>query len=149
MRRAKITDKIELHSQDLARAGRHNLELLAFSPRHVRSRGESLEPRHWDVGDTLGAPIDAVRIQRDVSYCINTFFVGFQILVHRASAQAAEWSICYELQIRFCADGNDREPRGKSQAAFGLDILDNCFAFESVQVLVEQQLDTGFLKEIG
>src|SRR5271167_2431705 len=145
MRRAKVADKVEMHSKDEARTGRDDLKFLAFSPRHIRSGGEALQPCDFDIRDTLGAPINAVREECDISHCVDPLFVRLQVLVHRASAGAAERSIRYELQVWFRPDGDYGEPRGKSQAALSLNILDYCFSFESVQVLVQEQLDTGFL----
>src|ERR1700736_4786539 len=145
MRRAKVADKVETHSKDMARTGRDDLKLLAFSPCHIRSGGQALQSWHFDIRDTLGTPINAIREERDISHCEDPLFVRLQVLVHRGSARAAEGSIRYELQVRFRPDCDHGQPCGKSQAAFSLDILDYCLSFESVQVLVQEQLDTGFL----
>src|SRR5260370_28736302 len=145
MRRAKVADKVEMHSEDVTRTGRDDLKPLAFSPCHIRSGGEALQPCHFDIRDTLGTSINAIREERDISHCVDSLFVRLQVLVHRASARAAERRIRYELQVRFRPDRDHGEACGKSEAAFSLDILDYCFPFESVQVLVQEQLDTGFL----
>src|SRR5208337_2715905 len=145
MRRAKVTDKVEMHSRDEARTERDDLKFLAFSPCHIRSGGEALQSGDFDIRDTFGAPVNAVREERDITHCVDPLFVRLQVLVHRASARAAERSIRYELQVWFRPDCDNGEPRGKSQPALSLDILDYCFSFESVQVLVQEQLDTGIL----
>src|SRR5271166_551140 len=145
MRRAKVADKVEMHSKDEARTERDDLKFLAFSPCHIRSGGEALQPGDFDIRDTLGTPINAVREERDIAHCVDPLFVRLQVLVHGTSARAAERRIGYKLQVWFRPDCDHGEPRRKSQAALSLDILDYCFSFESVQVLVQEQLDTGFL----
>src|SRR5271165_3330746 len=106
MWRAKVADKVEMHSKDEARTERDDLKFLAFSPCHIRSSGEALQPCGFDIRDTLGTPINAVREERDIAHCVDPLFVRLQVLVHRASARTAERSIRYELQVRFRPDCN-------------------------------------------
>src|ERR1700724_91941 len=143
MRRAEVADKIEMHSKDLAGTPRDAFKLLAFASAQIGSRGETLKPCHFNVRGPFGTPVNAIRIKCNVSHCVDSFFIGFEVLIDRTSARAAPWGVCHKMQVRFSADRDDGEPGGKPHPAFSLDVFDHRFAFESVEIFTEEQLNSS------
>ena len=149
MRRAEVAHKIEMHPENLAGTGRDTFKFLALASAQIRSGCQTLQPRHFNVRDAFGAPVNPIGIKRDVSHRVDAFFVRLQVLIDRTSARAAQWGVGHKLQIGFRPNGDYGESGRKSHPAFGLDILDHRFPFESIQIFTEQQLDSGLQIGIG
>ena len=125
----------------------NDFKFLALPSAQIRSGGETLQPRHVNVRNPFGSSVNAIRIKRDVSHRVDPFFVCLKVFVDRTAARAAQRGVCHELQVGFGSNRDHGEPCRESHPAFGLDVLDYRFPFESVQIFIEQQLNSCL--EIG
>src|SRR6202043_678713 len=97
MRRAEVADEIEMHPEHLAGTGWDGFEFLAFASAQIRSSDETLQPRHVNVRNAFGSPVNAIGIKGDISDRVDSLFVCLQVLVDRTSARAAQGGVCHQL----------------------------------------------------
>src|SRR5206468_7552243 len=99
----------------------------------------------FDVRSTLGSPVNPVWIKHNIACGVDTFLVGLEVLVDWTATWAAQRCVGYKLQVRFGPDCDHRQSRRESHAAFCLNVLDHRFSFETVQILIKEQLDARLL----
>src|SRR5215469_4854646 len=93
MGQGKIAHQIEMHAKHRCGRDWDDVEFLAFSTCHVRTRDGSLKLGHLATGLAPGASKNTVRIKGDIADCVDTLFVALQIFIHRTSARTAEGSV--------------------------------------------------------
>ena len=92
---------------------------------------------------------DPVRIKCQIAHREDSFFFCLEIFRHRGTVWTRERRVANKIEIRFRSAADNCQSSRHAVAAFGLNISQNRFAFETIQAFADQHRDAMLRVVIG
>jgi hypothetical protein len=136
---AEVTDKIHPQIEDLRPEVGNFLVAGAFFARHVSAGDQALFTRVLPVRLAPHPTHQSVRIKCQVPDRIDSLFFRLEIVRDRRSMWSGQRRIAHEIEIRFCAAGDNSQTNGEPVAAFCLDIAQDGLALKAIETLAHRR----------